>query len=260
MDDLWRAIAALAMALHQDRIEALASSVEKMKSAVEVGKCTAAIGPMADSSLLEQLKHAWSANQLVSGAEVASALRAAGSTAALIAADESVDLVWTGPGTSLIPTRKTEQVIREIIDGAMESLFVVSYVFVNASGVVDSLNDAVGRGVAVRILLESHSDHGGTVSIDGLSSMRRAVPAAELYIWNSAEKNKSTGRLSAAVHAKCTVADHKFAFITSANLTAAALERNMELGVMLRGGTLPSRLHSHLNALISTSIISAWRG
>lgn len=101
MDDLWRAIAALAAALHQDRIEAVASSIDKMKSVAEVAKCFAAIGPMTDSSLLEQFKQAWMANPEMPGSGVASAFRAAGYTAALIAEDESVDLVWTGPGTSL---------------------------------------------------------------------------------------------------------------------------------------------------------------
>lgn len=141
----------------------------------------------------------------------------------------------------------------------MEHLFLVSYVFVNASGVVSSLNAAAGRGVAIRILLESHSDHGGTVTIDGFTAMRQAVPTAELFAWNLAEKVKSAGKFSAAVYAKCAVADHRLAFVTSANLTAAALERNMELGVLIRGGTIPSRLHAHLNALVSTKIVEPWK-
>ena len=45
------------------------------------------------------------------------------------------------------------------------------------------------------------------------------------------------------------------AYITSANLTAAAMERNMELGVLVKGGNLPIELHQHLEALISTKII-----
>lgn len=259
MDDLWQTIAALATALHKDRIDAVASSIDLLKSAEDVTRCMPAFGPMGEPTLRERFKQAWLANPQVSAPEVAAAFRAAGSTAALISASESVDLVWTGPGTRLIPTRKTEQVIREIVDAAVDHLFIVSYVFFNASGVVESLNAAAGRGVAIRILLESHSEHGGTVTIDGLTTMRRAVPTAELYAWNLAEKSKSAGKFSASVHAKCAVADHRSAFVTSANLTAAALERNMELGVLVHGGTMPSRLQAHLNALITTGIVEQYR-
>lgn len=50
-------------------------------------------------------------------------------------------------------------------------------------------------------------------------------------------------------------ADGELAFITSANLTSAAMERNMELGVLVKGGELPFELQRHLEALISTKII-----
>jgi len=64
--------------------------------------------------------------------------------------------------------------------------------------------------------------------------------------------------MSASVHAKCAVADSRLAFITSANLTSAALERNMELGLLLRGGTVPDRLHAHLAALVTTKVVKQW--
>jgi hypothetical protein len=33
------------------------------------------------------------------------------------------------------------------------------------------------------------------------------------------------------------------------------MERNMELGVLVKGGELPFELHRHLEALISTKVI-----
>ena len=61
--------------------------------------------------------------------------------------------------------------------------------------------------------------------------------------------------MSAAVHAKCAVADSKLAFITSANLTTAAMERNMELGMLIRGGSVPQQLRQHLAALVNTKVV-----
>jgi phosphatidylserine/phosphatidylglycerophosphate/cardiolipin synthase-like enzyme len=40
--------------------------------------------------------------------------------------------------------------------------------------------------------------------------------------------------------------------VTSANLSDAAMERNMELGVLLRGGQVPGLLERHLAALVTT--------
>jgi phosphatidylserine/phosphatidylglycerophosphate/cardiolipin synthase-like enzyme len=180
-------------------------------------------------------------------------------TATTIGSVESINLVWTGPKTGLIPTRNTEQAIKEVIDGASRSLFIVSYVFYRASSIVDSLNEAAERDVAVRILLESAEVDGGTISGNGLEAMHQAVPQAALYIWGQESKKQNSGGLSASVHAKCAVADRRIAFVTSANLTSAAMERNMELGVLIRGGSIPQRLQSHLEALTLTRNIVSWR-
>jgi cardiolipin synthase A/B len=260
MTDLWSAIASLAKALHGDRIDAVATVVGTLATPSDFHRCRSTFGPGSDPVLIRQLEAAWLATPSVSGPEVASALRAAACMCSELSEQESADLVWTGPSTGLIPTRKTEQAMQEIVDASVHNLFLVSYVFYNASSVVSALIEAAARNVAIRILLESHIEHGGAVSIDGLGAMHQAVPTAELYTWTPSERAKSAGSLSAAVHAKCAVGDHRIAFITSANLTAAALERNMELGVILRGGTMPSRLHSHLNALVTTKIISRWQG
>ena len=48
------------------------------------------------------------------------------------------------------------------------------------------------------------------------------------------------------------------AFITSANLTSAALDRNMELGVLFRGGLTPKTLRAHLGTLVTTQIVTPW--
>jgi phosphatidylserine/phosphatidylglycerophosphate/cardiolipin synthase-like enzyme len=52
------------------------------------------------------------------------------------------------------------------------------------------------------------------------------------------------------MHAKAVVADSHVAFLTSANLTEAALERNMELGVLIRGGMLPVSIERLVDALV----------
>ena len=54
------------------------------------------------------------------------------------------------------------------------------------------------------------------------------------------------------MHVKAAVVDSRVAFLTSANLTEAALERNMELGVLIRGGTLPASIDRLIDALVES--------
>lgn len=255
MDDLRLAIASIAATFHEDRVEAIAAAIERFDSPKSLDRSALNIVSGTNSDLVARLRQAWTATPTVTGKEIAFGLRTATNTAKIIGTAESIDLVWTGPRTGLIPTRNTEQAICEVIDEARKSLFIVSYVFYNASSIVDSLNGATNRGVSVRILLESSTDHGGAVIGDGIAAMHRAVPDADLYIWNPTEKAVSAGSHTAAVHAKCAVADHRSAFVTSANLTSAAMERNMELGILVHGGTTPDRLHNHLDALVHTRTI-----
>lgn len=258
MNDLLGAIALIATTLHRDRIEAIANAAERFDSPATFDQWSSSFVVGANSELLARLGRAWTISPTTSGKEIAFGLRTAAQTATAIGLAESIDLVWTGPKTGLIPTRNTEQAIKEVIDEASKSLFIVSYVFYNAASIVKALNEAANRGVSIRILLESSTDHGGAVSGDSIGLMHRAVPKVDLYVWNPAEKAQSAGTLTAAVHAKCAVADHRIAFITSANLTSAAMERNMELGILVRGGVTPDRLHTHLEALIHTGTIITW--
>jgi phosphatidylserine/phosphatidylglycerophosphate/cardiolipin synthase-like enzyme len=43
--------------------------------------------------------------------------------------------------------------------------------------------------------------------------------------------------------------------VSSANLTSSALERNMELGVVVTGGSAPSRIGRHFRDLIQRGIL-----
>lgn len=255
MVDLWTSIAELAASTHADRITVTADAISKLRSVAEFDRSKLGFGPSVDQTQIDRLCAAWRASPLVSPKEIASAFKAAAQTVSLMEARGALELVWTGPKTGLIPTRQTEQVMLEVIDSARTDLFLVTYVFYRASSIVAALEAAVARGVVVSILLESSTEHGGTVRGDSVKAVRDAVAGAFIYTWNAASRKADGDTTSAAVHAKCAVADRKLAFITSANLTTAALERNMELGMLIRGGTVPERLRQHLAALVTTKVI-----
>jgi len=57
------------------------------------------------------------------------------------------------------------------------------------------------------------------------------------------------GRLrpaGASMHAKLLVVDRRTALVGSANLTGAGLDKNLECGLLVRGGPLPSEIAAHI--------------
>ena len=50
---------------------------------------------------------------------------------------------------------------------------------------------------------------------------------------------------------KCAVADGEWLFLSSANLTQQAFTINMELGMLVRGGTMAGRVEQQFAGLIA---------
>jgi cardiolipin synthase A/B len=250
-NDLWSAIGALACELHADRLRSIANHIGKLKSHAEFDRVRHAFGPNFSSESLDRLQRLWHKEPSITPGELAAALHVAAECSNSISSMGSSELVWTGPKTSVIPARSTEQVVLQVVGAARERLFITSFNFSNASSVVAALNAAHQRAVEINILLELAQKDGGTLGSDSLAAMRAAVPAARLFYWDPLDRGPGWS----CSHAKCTVADNRIAFITSANLSDAAMERNMELGVLFRHGRIPDCLHSHLEALVENKII-----
>ena len=166
-------------------------------------------------------------------------------------AEQEIELVWTGPSSKLIATRKTEQALLQVIDAAASRLFITSFVAYDVASIIKALKRAIERGVHVSMLLEASELHGGGVSIDALAKMKSVLPTAKLFSW----VDKGEGFAGGKVHAKVAVADENLCFISSANLTGHAMEKNMEAGVLIRGGAIPRNLQKHLEALETTHVI-----
>jgi cardiolipin synthase len=57
------------------------------------------------------------------------------------------------------------------------------------------------------------------------------------------------------LHAKAVVADDEAVFITSANLTEAALDRNVELGVLIRDRAFALAIGGYFRSLIERDLL-----
>lgn len=236
--------------LSPSRIEALADRVRGSMPVERYGSLHQLVSTPAARAALDRLITAWKQTE-ISGDVLAGILVGAAFARQQAQRENSVELVWTGPTTPFVATRRTEQVLLDLIGHARSDLFLVSFVAYDVSSVVDALNAASTRGIDIRILLETSTSHGGSLSVDPIATMRHCVPSAALYVWTDRPAPFAEGR----VHAKVAVADGNSAFLTSANLTGHALEKNMEAGVVISGGHVPAGLRAHLHALIETKVI-----
>jgi len=250
MDELLDAIAALVSLVSPEKVQAIAARVRRTESS-KAASMLSVVGTPVASTLVEQLSAAWQ-NTEVGSDELASMLLAASHVYTKAASEQSTELVWTGPTTPFVSARRTEQALLQVINSAKHSLFITSFVAYDVSSIVKALNVANERGVRITMLLESSQDHGGSINIDVIGKMRGLVPGAQLYAWRDKTGDFSDGR----VHAKVAVSDKTSCFITSANLTGYAMEKNMEAGVLISGGSVPDQLHRHLEALAMTGVIT----
>jgi phosphatidylserine/phosphatidylglycerophosphate/cardiolipin synthase-like enzyme len=166
---------------------------------------------------------------------------------------QTTELVWTGPATPVVPARRTEQVLSDLIRGAERRLTMTSFGIFQVPRLVEELEQALARRVGLRIVLgdrESHSDQ----EIDRQRHQLGRVVAAQatLLQWPPERRPRDEQGHAGLMHVKAAVADSRVAFLTSANLTEAALERNMELGVLIRGGTLPASINRLIDALLES--------
>lgn len=251
MDELLDAIAALVSLVSPEKVQAVAIRVRQTEASKAAVVLSSVVGTPVASIAIEQLVATWQAAKL-SPDEVASMLLAASHVYKKVVSEQSTELVWTGPTTPFVSARRTEQALLQVINSAEQSLIITSFVAYDVSTIVKAMNAANDRGVVISMLLELCQEQGGNISFDAIGKMKNLVPAASLYAWREKDDQFSGG----SVHAKVAVADGRLCFITSANLTGHAMEKNMEAGVLISGGRIAKQLDEHLRSLIDTNVVT----
>ena len=232
------------------KVRFIASAMRGLASSNAMPAATTLADTPAAREAITRVVVAWTQSP-VSGTEVAGMLIGASEARLRFEQGFGTELVWTGPTTRFVPTRRTEQVLLYLLASATTDIFIVSFVAQGVPNVVAAMNEAANRGVRIRVLLEASTKHGGSLSIDPAAAMRASVPAVEIFTW----RNRPEPFVDGKVHAKVAVVDGARAFITSANLTGHALEKNMEAGILIHGGSVPKTLGDHLQALIDVRVI-----
>lgn len=203
--------------------------------------------------VFSEILSAWSSAEQMPGAALALGLRTAAAAAQAEREQEQIDIVWTGPTTAAVPLRQTRSVLFELVRGAKARLLLVSYAAFRQDDLVEELSAAAARGVQIRLVLESAASSRGRLDEDAGHAFRALAGVAEVLEWPA--ELRGDGKVGGVLHAKAVVADAHVALVSSANLTAAALDRNMELGLLVTGGDIPRRLDEHFSELRSRRIL-----
>jgi len=256
MNDLLKGIYDVVKDQHFNKINSLSKKV-KITNKDNRSTLKGFFNADRSNNALNALLDLWG-NSDCSSTELASMLLGASYGCTSKNKNELTELVWTGPDANLFPVRRSEQVLLDIINSAQETLFIVSFVLVNIPTIEDAIEKAIKRGVNVCMLLESEDKEASNSFLSTIRRLHTNIPKIKLYIWPR-ENRESTQGGFARVHAKCAVADKQQAFITSANLTSAALDKNIEMGINIQGGSIPENIFSQLSSMINSKEIVRYK-
>lgn len=164
---------------------------------------------------------------------------------------QSVELVWTGPDTEHTPFRRTEQAILQILDSAKTRITLVSFAVYRIPNVGKALVRAAKRGVRLTVIVETPDKIAGEGEYSTIKALGQEVAACStVYFWPKENRPLGDNNKVGILHVKCAVADGEWLFLSSANLTQQAFTINMELGMLVRGGTMPGRAEQQFQRLI----------
>ena len=177
--------------------------------------------------------------------------------------DKRLELVWTGPERPGAGTRDTAVVVRELFQSAEQDVIVAGYALFNARPIFEPLANRMmarpGLRVIVFLNVASHGGHLNPESVveefgrNFVTSHWPRGPLPEVYY--DPRSIAQDGGQRAVLHAKCVVIDRTRTFITSANITEAAQERNIELGVVINDAAFGTLVHDQFAGLVEGGFV-----
>ena len=173
------------------------------------------------------------------------------------------DLVWSGPEVPGLHARDTRRVFEELLGSAERSVWASTYAFFDgprAFQVLAQRMDAMTE-LRVTLLLNIQRRRGDTTAADQL--VRKFADRFWTTDWPGASRPSvfydpralEIDGPAGVLHAKAVVVDEEAIFVTSANLTEAALDRNIELGLLVRDRALAVSVTSHFRGLIERGLL-----
>ena len=178
------------------------------------------------------------------------------------------DLVWTGPEGAGSHCRDTWVVLEELFSHAQRDVLVSTFVVHQVADVFRSLARRMEELPDLRARIFLHVARApGDSTLETLilrefaDKLRAAWPGLrrpQVYYDPRGLSDNSTDK--ATWHAKCVVVDDERAFVTSANFTEWAQQRNVEAGVLVTGPAFARQVRQQFEALIEAQLVKRLPG
>jgi phosphatidylserine/phosphatidylglycerophosphate/cardiolipin synthase-like enzyme len=181
-------------------------------------------------------------------------------------ADE-LDLVTTGPEVRGVANRDTSVVVRELFAGSAETVLVVGFAIHQGQQVFQTLADRMLErpGLRVRLVVDIPRPNQDTSAASELvyrffdrfrnQQWPAERPLPELFYDPRSTEPRNEHDKRSSMHAKCVVVDRRRVFITSANFTEAAQQRNIEVGVLLDAAPVADKLEGFFERLMEEGVL-----
>jgi phosphatidylserine/phosphatidylglycerophosphate/cardiolipin synthase-like enzyme len=174
------------------------------------------------------------------------------------------ELVWSGPEVAGVHARDTRRVFEELVDGAQRAVWVSAYTFYDGPKAFKRLADRMDAVPALQVTLLLNIRRKAGDTSESTEVVKRFADRFWKHEWPTERRPAvfydpralSLEKVEGVLHAKALVVDDAAAFVTSANLTEAAFDHNLELGVLSRDRTLAASLGRHFRALVDQGYLA----
>ncbi|GAB3796028.1 hypothetical protein GCM10028798_05600 [Humibacter antri] len=153
--------------------------------------------------------------------------------------------VWSGP-TFPGDGDHTTAALAHLADEATTDIFASTFSATLDSAFIDALWRAIARGVDVTMLVDSTVNDGATAA-----ALQKRLFGARFLGYRPA------GGGYGVQHAKVMIVDSAVALVTSANLSIAAAQSNLEAGVLIRDTAFATGMRQRFRSLAQTPAIFA---
>jgi phosphatidylserine/phosphatidylglycerophosphate/cardiolipin synthase-like enzyme len=241
---------------------------ERLASALKSGSLVA---PYSVTALRSALGRTDCLDEIVRALSELDALGISGSAAAewirsvsrIQARTPRPDLVWSGPEVAGLHARDTRRVYEELLGSAECTVWASTYAFFDGPKSFEILARRMEARPELRVtlLLNVERRRGDTTVTEQL--VRRFTERFWKVDWPGAARPRvfydpralDPEGPGGVLHAKAVVTDDEAVYVTSANLTEAAFNRNIELGLLVRDRALALSVSSYFQALIDRELL-----
>jgi phosphatidylserine/phosphatidylglycerophosphate/cardiolipin synthase-like enzyme len=180
-------------------------------------------------------------------------------------AEALIDLVWTGPDVPGIVNRDTGVVVREMFRSARQSVLLAGYAVYQGQMIFKALAERMDQDTQLRVQMFLDIQRPWNDSSSTSELVRRFSEDFTRNEWPGKRRPEifydprsleTDQQRRASLHAKCIVVDNDQAFVTSANFTTAAQQKNIEVGVLIRSKSFAARLSSHFQSLAAAGLLA----